>query len=181
MVVARGLNEDEIEDFALLTKRSSFHVRFLEYMPLDGYGDWDRTKVCFGRRDCSAAAGAWEPRGDSIERSIRSRAPLPIPGCAGRGQSDLAGYQAVLRRVQPYFAYTAGSIKNCLFGQEEWNVRDLLRSGAGDDQVRALIRLAVARKKPPLADLILIANGPPVACRKSEASRSVRRLARYNA
>ena len=45
MVVVRGLNEDEIEDFALLTKRSPFHVRFLEYMPLDGYGDWDRARL----------------------------------------------------------------------------------------------------------------------------------------
>jgi cyclic pyranopterin phosphate synthase len=48
-----------------------------------------------------------------------------------------------------------GFLKNCLFGQEEWNVRDLMRSGGSDDDVRAMIRLAVFRKKAAFGGLDL--------------------------
>jgi len=155
MVVMRGLNQDELEDFALLTKRSPFHVRFLEYMPLDGYGDWDRGKVVPGeeivRRLQALDSLEAIPSKDPSEVALRFRFPgapgelgliLPVtrPFCAGCSRTRLTA---------------EGSIKNCLFGQGEWNVRDLLRSNADDDQVRALIRLAVAHKQASFGGLDL--------------------------
>lgn len=35
-VVMRGLNEDELLDFVLLTEKKPLDVRFIEYMPFDG-------------------------------------------------------------------------------------------------------------------------------------------------
>lgn len=35
-VVMRGLNEDELQDFVVLTKEKPLDVRFIEYMPFDG-------------------------------------------------------------------------------------------------------------------------------------------------
>lgn len=32
----RGLNEDELLDFAALTEKKPLEVRFIEYMPFDG-------------------------------------------------------------------------------------------------------------------------------------------------
>src|SRR3989344_5978877 len=43
-VVIRGFNDDEILDFALLTKKKPYHVRFIEYMPFDAQAEWDRDK-----------------------------------------------------------------------------------------------------------------------------------------
>ena len=146
VVVIRGSNEDEIVDFALLTKRFRYSIRFLEYMPLDGYGDWDRTKLVPGRDIVAALAEIGDlvpvPSADPSEVARRFR------------YGDAPGEIGVITPVTEPFCdrcsrlrLTAeGFVKNCLFGQEEWNVRDLLRAGASDDDLRAVIRLAVARK-----------------------------------
>jgi GTP 3',8-cyclase len=48
-----------------------------------------------------------------------------------------------------------GAIENCLFGREEWNARDLMRAGATDEDLRALVRVAVAAKKAAFGGLDL--------------------------
>ena len=40
-----------------------------------------------------------------------------------------------------------GRLRNCLFGTEEWNLIDTLRSGANDQQVLELIRTGILKKK----------------------------------
>src|SRR5262245_11463379 len=45
MVVMRGLNEDEVGAFARLSREGPYHVRYIEFMPLDGDGIWTRDKV----------------------------------------------------------------------------------------------------------------------------------------
>jgi GTP 3',8-cyclase len=155
MVVVRGLNEDELEDFALLTRRAPFHVRFLEYMPLDGYGNWDRGKIVAGEEIVRRlqALGSLEPVAskDPSEVALRFRF-ADAPGEIGLILPVTRPFCASCSRIR---LTAEGSIKNCLFGQEEWNVRDLLRSGASDDDIRTVIRLAVARKKASFGGLDL--------------------------
>jgi cyclic pyranopterin phosphate synthase len=43
-VLIRGVNDDELLDFAEFTKDRNVHVRFIEYMPFDG-NRWDHKKV----------------------------------------------------------------------------------------------------------------------------------------
>jgi len=155
MVVVRGLNEDEIEAFAALTRRTPFHVRFLEYMPLDGYGNWDRSKIVAG----DEILGRLQKLGrlDPIPSKDPSDVALRFRFAEAQGEIGL-----ILPVTKPFCATCSrirltaeGSIKNCLFGQEEWNIRDLLRCGASDDQIRTVIRLAVSRKKASFGGLDL--------------------------
>jgi cyclic pyranopterin phosphate synthase len=44
-VVVRGVNEDEVVDFAALARERDFHVRFIEYMPLDAGHRWTQAQV----------------------------------------------------------------------------------------------------------------------------------------
>lgn len=44
VVVMRGVNDDEILDFAALTKELPVNVRFIEYMPFDDNA-WSRNKM----------------------------------------------------------------------------------------------------------------------------------------
>src|SRR5512136_763276 len=39
-VVVRGMNDDELADFAALTFEHAWHVRFIELMPISNEGDW---------------------------------------------------------------------------------------------------------------------------------------------
>ena len=43
-VVIKGFNEDEILDFALLTKKKPYHIRFIEYMPFEVEEGWQKQK-----------------------------------------------------------------------------------------------------------------------------------------
>ena len=155
MVVIRGVNDDEIGDFARLTQHSRFEVRFLEYMPLDGYGNWDRTKLVSGAEilERLRQVGDLEP----VQSDDRSEVAQRFRLNGYEGEIGL-----ILPVTQPFCANCSrlrvtaeGFIKNCLFGQEEWNVRDLMRSGASDEEVRSMIRLAVLRKHAAFGGLDL--------------------------
>ena len=41
-----------------------------------------------------------------------------------------------------------GKLRNCLFSTVEWDVRELLRSGASDEEIADLVRECVRAKKP---------------------------------
>ena len=45
VVLERGMNDDEIVDFATWGREQGVAVRFIEFMPLDATGDWARDKV----------------------------------------------------------------------------------------------------------------------------------------
>src|SRR5688572_444791 len=48
-VIVRGVNDDELVDFAHFARRTGVEMRFIEYMPLDSGHDWDRSKVVPGK------------------------------------------------------------------------------------------------------------------------------------
>ena len=60
VVVARGMNDDEIGDFAKLTEKMPLHVRFIELMP-------------FVTDACS------EGRGEEGKEHLMSQLNIPIP------------------------------------------------------------------------------------------------------
>src|SRR5207248_10954386 len=47
-VAMRDFTEDELLAFACLAREREFQVRFIEFMPLDGDGGWDRSQVLTG-------------------------------------------------------------------------------------------------------------------------------------
>ena len=40
-----------------------------------------------------------------------------------------------------------GQLRNCLFSHEEWDVRELMRQGASDEQISQMLTRCVAAKK----------------------------------
>src|SRR5207249_647552 len=45
MVVMRGVNDDEVVDFARMARTRPWNIRFIEFMPLDGDNVWTRDQV----------------------------------------------------------------------------------------------------------------------------------------
>jgi cyclic pyranopterin phosphate synthase len=134
-------------DFATFGRQRGVTVRFIEYMPLDADGTWDRTQVVAGR-DIIDAIGAVYPlepmgHGDGGHE----------PAATWRYR-DGAGEVGVISSVTEPFCgdcdrvrLTAdGQLRSCLFALEEFDLRGLLRSGAGDDEVAALLQAAVTSK-----------------------------------
>ncbi|HKY05556.1 MAG TPA: radical SAM protein, partial [Blastocatellia bacterium] len=48
-VVIRGMNENEVADFADFARETGVAIRFIEYMPLDNAHQWDRRMLVGGR------------------------------------------------------------------------------------------------------------------------------------
>src|SRR6478672_10938581 len=48
-VIVRGINDDELVEFAAFARTNGLQMRFIEYMPLDSGHDWSREKVVSGR------------------------------------------------------------------------------------------------------------------------------------
>jgi cyclic pyranopterin phosphate synthase len=127
VVVMRGINDDEIEDFARLTMDHPWHVRFIELMPVGDMRDltWDHvvpSDEIIGRL------------GDLIPTTGPARGNGPAAYYRRPGARGTIGvitpmthtYCAACNRVR----LTAdGRLRTCLFGDHEVNLRDPLRRG----------------------------------------------------
>ncbi len=144
VVVMRGLNDDELVDFARFGRELGVTVRFIEFMPLDAEGAWSEAAVV-SQEEILATIDAVYP----LEPPDRSNAP------ATRFRyMDGGGEIGVVASVTQSFCDSCdrirltadGQFRNCLFATEEFDLRGLLRSGASDDEVADLVERAVAAK-----------------------------------
>src|SRR5580700_7285576 len=144
-VLMRGINDDEVVDFARFGREQGVTVRFIEFMPLDAADSWSANRVVPGAEIVAAIGEAF-----------------PIIAVDGRGSSpasryrfvDGAGEIGVIASVSEPFCgacdrirLTAeGQVRNCLFAIEETDLRPILRGGGTDDDLASAIAANVARK-----------------------------------
>jgi cyclic pyranopterin phosphate synthase len=143
-VVMRGVNDDEIVDLAAFGRRRGVTMRFIEWMPLDGGGDWDGDAVV-SQDEIVATIDAVFP----IEPVARDNAPAERFRYRD-GQGEVGVIASVTR---PFCAgcdrvrLTAdGQLRSCLFAVEETDLRSLLRSDATDDELARAVQRCVAGK-----------------------------------
>ena len=144
VVVLRGVNDDEVEDFARLTLRHPWHVRFIELMPVGDLREltWEHVVPSDEVLARVAALGPLEPaegpaRGNGPARYYRLAG---APGTIGVITPMTHTYCETCNRVR----LTAdGRLRTCLFGDHEVNLRDPLRAGA---PLEPLFRQALAEK-----------------------------------
>ena len=144
VVVMRDVNDDELVDFARFGRDRGVVVRFIEFMPLDADQAWSDGAVV-GLEEIVARIGQAFP----LEPVPRTSAP------ASRFRYvDGSGEIGVVASVTRSFCDSCdrirltadGQFRNCLFAIDEHDLRGLLRSGASDDEVSALVERAVGAK-----------------------------------
>jgi cyclic pyranopterin phosphate synthase len=138
-VVMRGINDDEVEDFASLTYRKAWHVRFIELMPF--------------------TEGVEFVSESEVRRRIENIGCLePYPYMTGNGPAKycrLVGAEGTIGFVSPltdaYFCSTCnrirltpeGKLRPCLLMDNEVDLRGVLHS---KEEVKKLILRAVSEK-----------------------------------
>ena len=143
-VVMRGVNDDEIADFVDFGRTKGVEVRFIEFMPLDADGIWTSDLVV-SVGEILARVNEASP----VEPVQRTSAPATRYRFA-----DGAGSVGIVASVSDSFCSTCdrvrltadGQFRNCLFAVTETDVRSLLRSGAGDDEIATALEGSVASK-----------------------------------
>jgi cyclic pyranopterin phosphate synthase len=146
-VAVKDLVEPDIVPLAQFGRERGIEVRFIEFMPLDAQGLWDRSKVLLAS--------------EIIARLSREVAPLiPLPSGDPRAPAseyryaDGVGTVGFIASVSQPFCLNCnrirltadGHLRYCLFALEETDVRTLLRSGASDDDIAETIRATVRAK-----------------------------------
>ena len=130
VVVMRGINDDELEDFARLTLEHLWHVRFIELMPVGDLRSltWEHVVPSDEVIARIARVGTLRPtsaptRGNGPARYYRIDGAL---GSIGVITPMTHTYCETCNRVR----LTAdGRLRTCLFGDHEVNLRDPLRRG----------------------------------------------------
>jgi cyclic pyranopterin phosphate synthase len=146
-VVVRGLNDDEVVDFARLTLEGDWHVRFIEMMPLGANTAWAGDGyVSVGEVRCQIedALGELVPAkvglGNGPARYYR------LPGAVGT-----VGF---ISPISEHFCYQCnrlrltadGRLRPCLLSDYEMDLRTPLRQGADLAEVRELLIHSIKAK-----------------------------------
>ena len=148
VVLLRNVNDDEVIDFARYARETGRVVRFIEFMPLDYQGEWDRGQLVPGREVLETIHGVWP-----LEAVANSSPEAP----AERFRFvDGHGEIGVISSVTEPFCGTCnrlrltaeGDVRNCLFSDDEKSVRELLRSNGTDEEIATVIRRSVWAKFP---------------------------------
>jgi cyclic pyranopterin phosphate synthase len=137
----------DLAPLARYGRERDIEVRFIEFMPLDAQGIWDRGRVLFAS--------------DIIERLSREIAPLvEIPDRDPRAPAteyrfaDGIGRVGFIASVSRPFCLNCnrirltsdGKLRYCLFAVDETDVKSLLRSGASDEEIASTINDTVRQK-----------------------------------
>jgi len=144
VVCIAGVNDDEVVDFAAFGRERGVEVRFIEFMPLDADHAWERGSVVPGERIVAAIDAVYPLRPEAWgAEPAATWAYADGRGRVGVVPSVTEPFCARCDRVR----LTAdGRLRNCLFAVDETDLRGLLRSGAGDDELAATVRACVATK-----------------------------------
>ena len=138
VVVQPGINTDEIWDFINLTKNKDLVVRFIEEMPFNGKGlrqtdeIWNYNKIY-----------------SEIEKEFKDIIPLKNKRSSTSKIFTIDNYKGSFGII-PAFTRTicndcnriritaTGMFKNCLFDEGVFNLRDFMRKGVSDDELKQI-------------------------------------------
>ncbi|KAJ4830801.1 GTP 3',8-cyclase, mitochondrial [Turnera subulata] len=163
-VVMRGYNDDEICDFVRLTRDRPINVRFIEFMPFDG-NVWNVKKLV-----------PFSEMLDTVEKQFKSLKRVQDHPSETAKNFQIEGHIGTVSFITSMTEHFCagcnrlrlladGNFKVCLFGPSEVSLRDPLRGGADDHELRRIIGAAVKRKKASHAgmfDIAKTANRPMI-------------------
>ena len=144
-VVMRGVNDDEIVDFARFGRERSVTVRFIEFMPLDAQGEWTNEQVVT-KAEIVAAIGDVFPLESVTERESDPAARWRYIDGGGEFGVIPSVTEAFCESCDRVRLTADGMLRPCLFATRELDLRTLLRNGASDDDLAEAITAEVGAK-----------------------------------
>ncbi len=144
-VVMRGVNDDEIVDFARFGRERGVTVRFIEFMPLDAQGEWTNEQVVT-KAEIVAAFGDVFPLEPVAERESDPAARWRYVDGGGEFGVIPSVTEAFCESCDRVRLTADGMLRHCLFATRELDLRTLLRNEATDDDLAAAITAEVGAK-----------------------------------
>jgi len=146
LVVMKGFNDDELHAFTELTKHSKVTVRFIEFMPFDADQIWETGEHFLSAEKMVSDLHRWYPNLQSSSGTRTEHHIFQVPGYAGKIAIIPAFTRNLCGNCSRIRLTADGGIRNCLYSDQEYNLRDMLRDGSSDDDVVATFRKAFKEK-----------------------------------
>jgi len=145
MVPMRGYNDDEIGEFAKLTLKTPYQVRFIEFMPFGKENMW-KPEYFISAEEIKTIAeriGSLHP--------VRMKRSGPARYYQFDGAAGILGFISPLsnhfcEKCNRLRLTADGKLRPCLFSETEIDIKTALRSGAPDHEIERLLRLAIQVK-----------------------------------
>jgi cyclic pyranopterin phosphate synthase len=147
-VLVRGVNDDEILDFAAFGREKGVEVRFIEFMPLDGEGRWTGQQVVPASEVIARIEAEWPlvaPDGHRLADAAPAESFEYLDG-AGRVGVVASVTRSFCESCDRVRLTAEGQLRNCLFAVREADLRAILRGGGSDADLAAAIEAEVGRK-----------------------------------
>ncbi len=146
MVAIQGLNDDEIESFAQLTFRFPLTIRYIEYMPSGNGEEWKEKDILTipqiksRLKSMGKLVSIPSDRWDGPAKRFRFEGAIGEIGLIGPVSSHFCKDCNRLRLTPD------GKIRTCLFSDEEIDVKELLRQGGSDRDLKERLLLSLKTK-----------------------------------
>jgi cyclic pyranopterin phosphate synthase len=146
VVVQSGINTNEIKDFIELTKHKDLSVRFIEEMPFNGIGvrntkeKWDFNRIL---QEINLHFKQIEKLSESKSSTSKN---YKIKGYKGSFGIIPAFTRTICNDCNRIRITATGMFKNCLFDDGVFNIRDFIRNGANDNEIKELFIQTISKK-----------------------------------
>jgi cyclic pyranopterin phosphate synthase len=146
MVAIKGLNDNEIEPFAQLTSHLPLIVRYIEYMPSGNGEEWKETDILTIAQiqtrleKMGNLISIPSDRWDGPAKRFRFEGARGEIGLIGAVSSHFCGDCNRLRLTPD------GKIRTCLFSDDEVDVKEIIRKGGSDEDLKARLLVALGAK-----------------------------------
>jgi GTP 3',8-cyclase len=148
VVLIRGFNDNEILDFAELSRKNNFVIRFIEFMPIGNDDRWNMEKVVTSEEIISTIE-----HGLGITLIPKSKRGTQ-PADTFMFEDGIGEIGFISSVSQPFCEHcnrvritSDGKLRTCLFSVGETDLRKLLREGVRNKEIKDLILDAVSRKE----------------------------------
>jgi len=146
VVVMRGINDDEVLDLAKLTLERPYHIRFIEFMSMNNDSQWVLQHYISA---------------DEILAKLLTVAPLEqVVSQHTNGPArhfrwpDAKGVVGIISPISHHFCPSCnrirltadGKLRNCLFSNQEVDIKSFLRRGATDADLSQVLGASIINK-----------------------------------
>ena len=144
VVVMRGVNDDELLDFATFGREKGVEIRFIEFMPLEAGHWWTHESVVPFDEIVARVSDVYPS--DAVAQGHEPAARFRYRD--GRGSFGVIASvtKAFCESCDRVRLTADGKFRNCLFALEEHDLRAALRHGATDDELAHMIEQSVQAK-----------------------------------
>lgn len=143
MVVMKGINDDEVLDFARLSRDEGWHIRFIELMPFGNTLPYHFISI------------------SKVKEKLEALGELkPCPPTTGSGPAKYfrfphsKGTIGFISPVSEHFCFSCnrlrltadGKLRLCLLDEIEIDLKGPLRSGSSLEEIKEIIKEAISQK-----------------------------------